>query len=71
MEILNQYIDQRLHPFINHFQDNWSDLLPVIDFAQAILPHESTGLAPYKLELSYKPCLHFDWEHCMKKSPTP
>ena len=62
-EILNQYIDQRLRPFINHFQDNWSDLLPAMDFAQAILPHESTGLAPYELELSYKPRLHFDWEH--------
>jgi hypothetical protein len=44
-EILNQYIDQRLRPFINHFQDNWSDLLPAMDFAQAILPHDSTGLA--------------------------
>ncbi len=41
-EILNQYIDQRLRPFVNHFQDNWSDLLPAMDFAQAILPHEST-----------------------------
>jgi hypothetical protein len=44
-EVLNQYIDQRLRPFVNHFQDNWSDLLPAMDFAQAILPHESTGLA--------------------------
>ena len=70
-EILNQYIDQRLRPFINHFQDNWSDLLPAMDFAQAILPHDSTGLAPYELEFGYKPRLHFDWEHRTKKSPTP
>src|SRR6266496_5976186 len=70
-EILNQYINQRLHPFINHFQDNWSDLLLAMDFTQAILPHKSTGLTPYKLELSYKPHLHFNWEHCTRKSPTP
>jgi len=70
-EILNQYIDQRLRPFINHFQDNWSDLLPAMDFAQAILPHKSTGLTPYELKLGYKPRLHFDWEHRTRKSPTP
>ena len=32
-EVLNQYIDQHLYLFINHFQDNWSDLLPAMDFA--------------------------------------
>src|SRR5579871_4891225 len=70
-EILIQYIDQRLRPFVNHFQDNWSDLLPTMDFAQAILPHESTSLAPYELELGHKPYLHFDWERRTKKSSTP
>src|SRR5215469_12562607 len=70
-ESLNQYIDQRLRPFVNHFQDNWSGLLPAMDFAQAILPHESTGLAPYGLEVGHKPYLHFDWERRTKESPTP
>lgn len=70
-EILNQYIDQRLRPFINHFQDNWADLLPAMDFAQAILPHESTGLSPYELELGHKPRLHFDWENRTRNSATP
>jgi hypothetical protein len=70
-EILNQYIDQRLRPFVNHFQDNWADLLPAMDFAQAILPHESTGLSPYKLELGHKPRLYFDWEHRTQQSATP
>ena len=32
-EIMNQYLDQRLRPFINYHQDNWSDLLPIMDFA--------------------------------------
>src|SRR5947207_15970920 len=42
-----------------------------MDFPQAMLPHESTGLTPYELELGYKPRLHFDWEHRTRKSPTP
>ena len=32
-EIANQHLDQRLRPFVNHFQDNWADLLPLMDYA--------------------------------------
>ena len=60
-EIANQYLDQRLRPFVNYFQDNWSELLPIIDYAQATLPHDSTGLAPIQVELGYLPCTSFDW----------
>ena len=69
-EVMNQYIDQRLRPFVNHFQDNWSDLLPAIDYAQAILPHSSTGLSPYELELGQAPRLHFNWKECTQSSGT-
>jgi len=31
-ETVNQYLDQRLRPFVNHFQDDWSELLPAMDF---------------------------------------
>ena len=37
-EIVNQHIVNRLRPFINRYQDNWSELLPLIDFAAAALP---------------------------------
>jgi len=60
-EIMNQYLDQRLRPFINYHQDNWSDLLPVMDYAQATLPHDSTGLAPFYIEFGYEPRTSFDW----------
>ena len=69
-EVLNQYIDQRLRPFVNHFQDNWSSLLPAMDFAQASLPHSSTGMSPYELELGYAPRMHFDWKERTTTSPT-
>jgi hypothetical protein len=71
VEIVNQYIDQRLRPFINHFQDNWSDLLPAMDFAQATLKHESTGFSPYELELGFPPRLHFNWEERTREAPSP
>ena len=71
VEIVNQYIDQQLRPFINHNQDNWSDLLPAIDFAQATLKHESTGFSPYELELGFPPRLHFNWEERTRTAPSP
>ena len=58
-EVLNQYINQQLHPFVNHFQNNWSDLLPAMNFTQAVLTHKSTGMLPYKLELRQTSNLHF------------
>lgn len=60
-EIVNQYLDQRLRPFVNYFQDNWAELLPMMDYAQATLPHDSTGFAPIQLELGYLPRTSFDW----------
>ena len=45
-ENANQYLTQRLRPYINHFQDDWSEWLPVIDFAAAAMPQESTGVSP-------------------------
>jgi transposase InsO family protein len=61
-EIMNQYIDQRLRPFVNYYQDNWSELLPMIDYAQATVPHESTGLSPFQVEFGYEPRTSFDWK---------
>src|SRR5258706_1081805 len=34
-ENMNQWIDQRLRPFVNYYQDNWSELMPIMDYAQA------------------------------------
>src|SRR5208282_3751563 len=61
-EIVNQYLDQRLRPFVNYFQDNWSELLPIMDYAGATLPHSSTGFAPIQLEMGYLPRTSFDWD---------
>jgi transposase InsO family protein len=60
-EITNQYLDQRLRPFVSYFQDDWSELLPIMDYTQATLPHDSTGYAPIQLEMGYLPRTSFDW----------
>ena len=71
-EIVNQWLDQRLRAFVSHYQDDWSRWLPAMDFAQAVLPHESTGMSPFELEFGYPPRMHFDWEERTKEpSQTP
>ena len=62
-EIMHQYLDQRLRPFVKYFQDNWSELLPLMDYAQATLPHDSTGFAQIQIEMGYLPRTSFDWKN--------
>ena len=69
-EVLNQYIDQWLCLFMNHFQNNWSDLLSVMNFAQTILPHKFTDMSPYELKLRQISCLHFHWKEWMQTANT-
>lgn len=66
-EIMNEYNDQRLRPFVEHYQDNWSELLPAMDNAQLTLPHSSLGgMTPFMLTRGYSPRKSFDW-----KAPAP
>ena len=60
-EIANQYLSQRLRPFVNHFQDDWSEWVPIVDFATAALPQDSTGLSPFMVEKGFQPRMSFDW----------
>lgn len=32
-KVANQKMERHLHSYVNHFQDNWIDLLPMIEFA--------------------------------------
>ncbi|EED18927.1 retrotransposon polyprotein, putative [Talaromyces stipitatus ATCC 10500] len=60
-EIANQYLTQRLRPYVNHHQDDWSEWLPIMDYAAATLPQESTNLSPFMIERGYQPRTSFDW----------
>jgi len=48
-EIINQYLDQYLKPFVNYYQNNWSDILFIIDYAQLTLPHSFIDMSLYEL----------------------
>jgi len=65
-EIMNQYIDQRLRPFVSHYQDNWSELIPMMDYAQLTLHHESIGMSPFELLKGFKPRTTWDWDQPKK-----
>lgn len=66
-EIVNQYIAQQLHPFVNQYHDNWLELLPMMDFAGVTLPHKSTGLSPFQVEFEYELYTFFDWQNHTEK----
>jgi transposase InsO family protein len=68
-EIMNQYLDQRLRPFVNYYQDNWSELLPMMDYAQLTLPHSSIGMSPFELLYGRLPRTSFDWNTPKASSP--
>jgi len=61
-EIVNQYFDQRLRPYINYYQDDWDDWIPMIDYQQASLWHETTGQSPFLTEKGFDVRTSFDWE---------
>ena len=60
-ENANQIIEQRLRPFMNHHQDDWSEKLPMMDFAGALLVGESTETSPFLIDSSHTPRTSFDW----------
>ena len=59
---MNQYLNQRLHPFINYYQDNWSKVIPAINTAQIGLLSKSTGLQPYKVLIEFSMLIYYNWE---------
>jgi hypothetical protein len=59
---MNQYINQRLYPFVNYYQDNWSELIPLMDYIQLTLPYESIGMSLFELNYGYAPSTFYDWD---------
>ena len=52
--------------FINYYQDNWLELLPIIDYAQLTLPYNSIGMSLFKLLYGYTPQMSFNWNRPTK-----
>jgi hypothetical protein len=54
-ERINQTLEQYLRIFTNYQQDNWSDLLPLAEFAYNNSPNASTGVSPFFANKGYHP----------------
>jgi len=62
-ERVNQEIEQYLQVFCNFQQDNWSHLIPFMEFAHNARPHKATKKSPfeiwYRFTLTFIPPLLF------------
>lgn len=67
--IANQHIVNYLQPFVNWYQDNWLELLPLMDYAAATLPSETTQASSFLINCRYEPCTSFKWTPKMETPP--
>ena len=51
----NQTLEQYLHVYCNYQQDNWSELLPLAEFAYNNAPSTTTGVSPFFANKGYHP----------------
>lgn len=56
-ERVNQILEQYLRIYINYQQDDWSDLLPLAEFAYNNAPHSATGVSPFFANKGFHPNL--------------
>ena len=52
-EHMNQTLEQYLHIYCNYQQDNWSKLLPLMEFAYNNAPSTTTGVSPFFANKGY------------------
>ena len=56
-ERTNQTLEQYLRVYCNYQQDNWSELLPLAEFAYNNAPSATTGVSPFFTNKGYHPNL--------------
>ena len=52
---MNQTLEQYLCVYCNYQQDNWSKLLPLVEFAYNNAPSATTGISPFFAIKGYYP----------------
>ena len=50
---INQTLEQYLHVYCNYQQDNWSELLPLMEFAYDNAPSATTSISPFFTNKGY------------------
>src|SRR5258707_6873442 len=56
-EHLNQVLEQYLRAYTNYQQDDWSSLLPLVEFAYNNAMNETTGVSTFFANKGYHPSL--------------
>ena len=56
-ERMNQTLEQYLRVYCNYQQNNWSDLLPIAEFAYNNAPNATTGISPFFANKGYHPTI--------------
>ncbi|KAJ8456604.1 hypothetical protein ONZ51_g12023 [Trametes cubensis] len=56
-EQVNQTLEQYLRIYLNYQQDNWSQLLPLAEFAYNNAPSATTGISPFFVNKGYNPAI--------------
>ena len=62
-ERANQTLEQYLQVYCNYQQNNWSNLLPLAEFAYNNTPNATTGLTPFYANKGYHPSITIHTEH--------
>ena len=52
---MNQTLDQYICMYCNYQQDDWSKLLPLVEFAYNNAPSATTGISPFFTNKGYHP----------------
>jgi len=60
MERVNQELDQFLRLFVNKWQDDWYDLLPITEFQHNNYVHSVTQQSPFLLDTGQIPHMGFE-----------
>jgi len=60
MERVNQELDQYLRLFVNERQDDWYDLLPMVEFQYNNHVHSATQQPPFLLDTGWLPRMGFE-----------
>ena len=59
-EIANQEMERYLWSYVNHFQDDWVERLPMAEFSSNANISATTKVAPFLASCGYIPCMSFD-----------
>ena len=54
--------------YINYYQNDWSELLLIMNFMIIILFYKSTDLSFFKIKLDYESQIFFDWKSHVRSS---